>query len=109
MGMMKHYLQTLICLCSDEQFGQDAVEWAILAGRVKLSYELDADLRLIMGEPPPMFADEVTPEQIALAEAQRYRGLYDELCESYQQHCAANRDKLVASYAPLFAEILKAA
>ena len=51
MGMMKNYLLELLHLCSEEQFGQDAVEWAITVGLVKLSYDLERDLRLIMGEP----------------------------------------------------------
>jgi hypothetical protein len=51
MGMMKNYLLNLLHLCSEHQFGQDAVEWAIANGQVKLSYDFEADLRLIMGEP----------------------------------------------------------
>jgi hypothetical protein len=51
MGMMKNYLLNLLHLCSDQQFGQDAVEWAIVSGFVKLTYNLEEDLRLIMGEP----------------------------------------------------------
>jgi hypothetical protein len=51
MGMMKNYLLDLLHLCSDEQFGQDAVEWAIASGSVKLTYDLQSDLRRIMGEP----------------------------------------------------------
>jgi pantothenate kinase len=48
MGMMKNYLLTLLQQCSEEQFGQNAIEWAIVSGLVHLSYELDADVRLIM-------------------------------------------------------------
>jgi len=32
-------------------FGQEAVEWAILSGLITLTYDLEQDLRLIMGEP----------------------------------------------------------
>ena len=48
MGMIKNYLLTLLQQCSEEQFGQDAIEWAIVSGFVRLSYELEADIRSIM-------------------------------------------------------------
>lgn len=51
MGMMKNYLLGLLTLCSEEQFGQDAIEWAITTGFIHLSYDREEDLRLIMGEP----------------------------------------------------------
>jgi hypothetical protein len=60
MGMMKNYLLTLLQQCSEEQFGQDVIEWAIVTGRVRLSYELDTDVRSIMSR-------------------------YDELIEAYRQ------------------------
>ncbi len=66
MGMLKNYLLTLLCRCSEHQFGQDAIEHAIETGRVKLTYRLETDLRTIMGEPGK-------PET----------GLYDALCAEY--------------------------
>ena len=48
MGMMKNYLLKLLQHCSEEQFGQDAIEWAVVTGLVCLSYELDKDVREIM-------------------------------------------------------------
>ena len=30
MGMMKQYLLKLLQQCSEEKFGQDAIEWAVL-------------------------------------------------------------------------------
>lgn len=48
MGMIKNYLLNLLQQCSEEQFGQDVVEWAIFTGRVSLSYNLEADVRTIM-------------------------------------------------------------
>lgn len=65
--MIKQYLLELLCLCSDRQFGQEAIEWAILTGKIKLSYDLERDLRLIMGAPGK-------PET----------GMYPELIELYQ-------------------------
>jgi hypothetical protein len=50
MGCMKNYLLTILEHCSEEKFGQDAIEWAIVSGHVKLTHDLDADVRAIMGE-----------------------------------------------------------
>ena len=68
--MMKNYLLELLTLCSDEQFGQDAIEWAILSGHVQLTYHREADLRLILGQPGH-------PET----------GEYDAMCDAYRAHC----------------------
>ncbi len=70
MGMMKNYYLQLLALCSDEQFGQDAVDWAIRNNLVPLTYNLEQDLRTIMGEPG-------RPET----------SLYDRLCEVWRRHC----------------------
>ncbi len=70
MGMMKNYLLNLLALCSEEQFGQDAVEWGINTGQVPLTYNLEQDLRTIMGEPG-------RPDT----------GKYDDLCEHYRRTC----------------------
>ena len=43
--MMKNYLLNLLQQCSEEKFGQDAIEWAIVSGRVQLTYDLDRDIR----------------------------------------------------------------
>lgn len=48
MGMMKNYLLKLLEQCSEEQFGQDAIEWAITSGLVPLSYDLDRDVHNVM-------------------------------------------------------------
>jgi hypothetical protein len=48
MGMMKNYLLRLLEQCSEEQFGQEAVEWAIFKGFVALTYKLEDDVRSIM-------------------------------------------------------------
>ena len=46
--MMKQYLLKLLHQCSEEQFGQDAIEWALVSGRVRLTYDLESDTRAIM-------------------------------------------------------------
>ena len=48
MGMMKNYLLNLLQQCSEEQFGQDAIEWAIVSGLVHLTYDSDHDVHEIM-------------------------------------------------------------
>jgi len=45
MGMMKNYLLNLLQQCSEEQFGQDAVEWAVGSGLVCLTYDMERDVR----------------------------------------------------------------
>ena len=89
---MKNYLLTILENCSDENFGQEAVEWAIMEGHLTLTYDLQTDLRAIVGEPGK-------PET----------GRYDEFCAGYRQHCRNHEAALVASYetSGLLAEILK--
>jgi len=47
MGMMKNYLLTLLEHCSEEQFGQDAIEHAIITGALELTYNLPTDTHQI--------------------------------------------------------------
>ena len=46
--MMKNYFLRLLEQCTEEQFGQEAIEWAIFKGLVGLTYKLDDDVRSIM-------------------------------------------------------------
>ena len=48
MGMMKNYFLNLLQQCSEEKFGQDAIDWAIRTGLVPLSYNLSRDVRHCM-------------------------------------------------------------
>ena len=48
MGMMKQYLLNLLQQCSEHKFGQDAIEWAIVSGLVRLTYDLDRDIHETM-------------------------------------------------------------
>lgn len=50
MGMMKNYLLKLLAQCSEENFGQNAIEWAIGSGLVRLTYDLDRDIRQTMSK-----------------------------------------------------------
>ena len=42
---MKNYLLNLLQQCSEEKFGQDAIEWAVVSGMVHLTYDLERDVR----------------------------------------------------------------
>ena len=76
MGMMKNYLLRLLQQCSEEQFGQDAIEWAIGAGLVRLSYELATDVRSIMLR-------------------------YDEIIDAYRRSIAHPNEQLRKAHAPM--------
>jgi hypothetical protein len=76
MGMMKNYLLNLLQQCSEEKFGQDAVEWAVVSGRVRLSYDLDRDVREIMPR-------------------------YDEIIESYRRSLLQTTPPLANQPAPM--------
>lgn len=64
------YIAELISLCSDQKFGQDSVEWFILTGQINLSWDLQTDLKTIVGEPG-------FPET----------GIYDRICDEYRSWC----------------------
>ena len=74
--MMKNYLLTLLQQCSEEQFGQDVIEWAVGTGLVRLSYKLDDDIRSVMLR-------------------------YDELIEAYRRSLAQANQELRKSPAPM--------
>jgi hypothetical protein len=48
MGMMKNYFLNLLEQCSEEKFGQDAIEWGVVSGLVQLTYDLERDVRETM-------------------------------------------------------------
>lgn len=81
---MKNYLLTVLEKCSDESFGQEAIEWAILSGWVKLTYRLDDDVQTI-------------------------RSQYDKLTAAYRQRESelAQAVEVGSALNPLFEAILK--
>ncbi len=89
MAMIKKYLLDLLAHCSEHPFGQDAVEWAITSGFVKLTYDLDQDLRTIMGEPG-------RPET----------GQYSQIIEAYQR---VIHDQIMESDLAVLEEMRRAA
>ena len=83
MGCIKNYLLTVLENCSDEKFGQEAVEWAILTGRVKLTHNLETDLKTIMECVPHGPSGETN---------------YDRIIEAYRRQCQEHGDALVELY-----------
>jgi hypothetical protein len=75
-GMMKNYLLNLLQQCSEEQFGQDAIEWAIVSGLVRLTYDLDVDIRECMSR-------------------------YDEIIEAYRSSWAQPAHRFTEKPAPM--------
>ena len=76
MGMMKNYLLRLLEQCSEDQFGQDAIEWAIVSGLVRLTYDFDRDVRESMSR-------------------------YDEIIEAYRRSPARAKDGISKLHAPM--------
>ena len=118
MGMMKNYLLTVMERCSDQEFGQLAVEWAIVCGHVKLTCDLDTDLRQIFAEvepglspccgAPPLGGE---PAACLCSRCHDHTTFdkpttrYDAICAGYRNHCRQNTELLVDSYAPLLAQL----
>ena len=94
MGAMKNYLLTLLQHCSEEKFGQDAIEWAIVQGHVTLTYDLEKDVQQIMGDDPNGGRDAVT---------------YDKIIEEYRRTVSEHGEALVEIYraSGLLEEILR--
>ena len=80
----KNYLLNLLQHCSEENFGQQAIEWALVQNRIALTYQLEADVAAIMAR-------------------------YSEFIEAYQAQCREQGDALVQLYhaAGLMEEILR--
>lgn len=91
---MKNYLLTVLENCSDEKFGQEAVEWAVVTGRVTLTYNLETDVKMIMRDDP---------------DAGPCGTHYDRIIEAYRRQCQEHGDALVGLYhaSGLMEEILR--
>jgi hypothetical protein len=93
--MLKRYLENILHNCSEQSFGQEAVEWAIVTGRLKLKYELAADLHAIF-DPLPDQPDDGVDKPLTR---------YDEIIADYQAQVQADSALLMESYAPLLEQI----
>ncbi len=93
--MIKRYVEHLILQCSDQSFGQQAVEWAILQGKIKLTYDLQTDLKAIHAPLP----------QEPVAAGEKPVTFYDRIIEEYQVEVQGHTELLMQSYGPLLEEI----
>ncbi len=115
MGMTKNYLLKILENCSEHQFGQDAVEWAIVSGWITLTGDLQTDLKTIMGEPntcPRCHALNV-PDSLKCDECgddlptPKFPGQYDAICEAYRRMRDELNQQSMDALHPLFEEILR--
>jgi hypothetical protein len=128
MGVMKNYLLTLLQQCSEENFGQEAVEHAILTGALQLTCNLETDLHQIFDQrsaccdSPPLHPAHPHGGSPQGAKPRFGHGLcrhcqnhasfgtrYDEFIEAYRRHSHDNEAALVESYqhSGLLEEILR--
>src|SRR5664279_3217551 len=125
MGMMKNYLLTLLEHCSDEQFGQDAIEHAIIAGTLELTYNLPNDTHQIFDwhsaccEAPPL--GELSFPSRATCHSSPPAGLcgrcgnhatfsqrYDEFCEAWRAARNEVNAQSMDALQPLLEEVNRA-
>ena len=109
---MKNYLLTVLQNCSEEAFGQEAVEHAIVSGALKLTCHLSTDLHQIFDQrsaccdAPPLGE---TCNHAGLCRQCRnhttFGTRYDEFIVAYRQHCHDRETTLMQSYSGLLEEI----
>jgi hypothetical protein len=105
MGAMKNYLLTVLQNCSEESFGQEAVEHAIVSGALKLTGHLPTDLHQIFD--PRSACCNAPP----LGETHNHAGFcrrcrdhttfstrYDEFIVAYREHCRDHEAVLMQRY-----------
>jgi hypothetical protein len=116
MGAMKNYLLTLLQQCSEENFGQEAVEHAIVTGALQLTYNLETDLHQIFDQrsaccdAPPQ--GELHSHSGLCRQCRNHSTFstrYDDFIETYQRACREHGDGLVQLYhaSGLMEEILR--
>ena len=114
---MKNYLLTLLQQCAEEKTGQDAVEHALVTGKLQLTYNLETDLHQIFDQrsaccdAPPQ--GELRSNHSGICRHCRgqatFHTQYDEFIEAYQRKCQEHGDALVELYhaSGLMEEILR--
>ena len=108
---LKRYLETLLHRCSDQAFGQDAVDHAIVTGAFPLTYVLDTDLAALFAPVgPPLSNCCAAPAVDALSgdsgrcarcgDGAHFAAetRYDQCVQTYQQVCRQHEEVLVDSY-----------
>ena len=113
---MKNYLLTVLQNCSEEPFGQEAVEHAIVSGALQLTYDLPTDLHQIFDQrsaccdAPPLGE---THNHAGLCRQCRnhttFSARYDGFIVAYRQHSSDHEAALMQSYesSGLLEEILR--
>jgi len=114
---MKNYLLTLLEQCSEEKFGQDAIEAAIVNGGLKLTYNLPTDLHTIFDlrsnccDAPPQgeCCANGSGRCAQCGEGAQFESNYDRFVVAYQKQYPKYGDALVESYhaSGLMEEILR--
>jgi hypothetical protein len=84
MAQIKNYLLDLLHHCSEEHFGQESIEWALVENKIILTYHLETDVAAIMPR-------------------------YSEFIEAYQAKTREHGEALMAVYeaSGLLEEILR--
>lgn len=113
---MKNYLLTVLQNCSEEQFGQEAVEHAIVSGALQLTYNLPTDLHQIFDQrsaccdaPPQGETCNGAATCRQCRDHTTFTRRYDEFIAAYRQHSSDHEAALMQSYesSGLLEEILR--
>ena len=95
MSCIKNYFLNLLQQCSEEGFGQDAIEWAIVNGHIPIVYNLPTDLHTIFDQrskccdapPVKVLPGERVPRCPHCHQPAEFESHYDRAVVAYQQHC----------------------
>jgi len=115
---MKNYLLCLLEQCSEEKFGQDAIEAAIVHGAFKPTCNLPTDLHTVFDlrsdccDAPPrgqLRRSELTGHCAQCGQPASFETNYDRYLVAYQKQCREHGDALVEVYhaAGIMEEILR--
>jgi hypothetical protein len=119
---MKNYFLNLLHQCSEERFGQDAIEWAIVSGRIPIVCNLPTDLHTIFDQrsrccdAPPQGELQIGKSGSdrrgrcrRCGQVAEFESHYDRAVVAYQQHChECDANHLIANESCLTGEILRA-
>ena len=117
----KRHIENLLHHCSGEQFGQDAIEHAILTGSLELTYDLPTDIHQIYDphsaccDAPPLGELSPVSEAVGLPGGlcRQFRNhatfstRYDEFCEAWRAHRNELNHQSMDALHPLFEEVLR--
>ncbi|HTB82244.1 MAG TPA: hypothetical protein VK742_01195 [Candidatus Sulfotelmatobacter sp.] len=116
---MKNYMLNLLQQCSEENFGQEVVEHAVVSNLLKLTYNLETDLhtifdqRSICCDARPRNPKEELKDHTGICgccgKETAFEQNYDRYIKAYRTRCNANEALLADVYAHsgLLEEILR--